>query len=69
MKTNSLKSTFCPGLNNSDNKPGFRRSLRPIMFGLTIGLGVGLATKNVGVGIALGVAFATANGVFGRRAD
>lgn len=68
MKTNSFKSTFCSHFDNSDIKPGFRLTLRPLIFGLSIGLGVGLATKNVGVGIALAVIFATANGAFGRRA-
>ena len=44
-------------------------ALRPFTFPLMIGMGVGLATKNVGVGIALGVLFATVNGAFGRRAE
>ena len=54
MKTNSLLAS----INNSR----FCLTLRPIMFGLTIGLGIGLATKNLGVGIALGVVFAFLNG-------
>jgi len=59
MKTNSLFSAV--------NTSSFCLALRPLMFGLTIGLGIGLATKNLGVGIALGVVFAVVNGGFGCR--
>ena len=69
MKAQSLKSSFCPATNNSDRKPGIRGFLRPLAFGITIGLAMGLATRNVGVGLALGVGFATANGAFNRRVE
>jgi hypothetical protein len=55
-------------MNNSSKVSRFCFSLRRFMFGLTIGLGVGLATKNIGIGIANGIVFAVVFGAFGRRA-
>ena len=60
MKPNS----FLASVNNSR----FCLTLRPLMLGLMIGMGIGLATKNVGVGIALGVIFTVVNGGSGCRA-
>ena len=68
MKNNSLPSTVSPSLNLANASSGFRLALRPLWFGLIIGLGVGLATKNLAVGLALGVAFTALNGTFGCRA-
>jgi hypothetical protein len=52
-------------MNNPHNKPGFRFATRRFTCALTIGLGVGLATRNIGVGIALGlVFFVSASGNF-----
>lgn len=50
----------------SVNNSRFCLALRPLMFGLTIGLGVGLATKNIGVGIAVGLVFTVVSGAFRR---
>ena len=55
-------------MNNPSNNTGLRFSLRPFMYGMTLGLGIGLATKNVGVGLAVGIVFAVVFGAFGRRA-
>ena len=44
-------------------------ALRPFTFPLMVGMGVGIATKNVGVGIAFGLLFAVMKGAFGQGAE
>lgn len=56
-------------MNNQKNNSGISINPRALTYGLTIGFGVGLATKNWGVGIALAVVFAAAFGAFRRPAN
>ena len=54
--------------NNADKSTGSRFPLRPFMFGITLGLGIGLATKNLAVGLAVGLVLAMVFGASDRPA-
>ena len=47
-------------MKSSPSSTRFCFNARRISYGLVIGFGIGLATKNLAVGIALGVVFALA---------